>query len=607
MSNDPRHEGSREEEAVFSYIEDFAISKDLSYEFQELSGFEDSHSFSRNLIVTIPGLRNEQLILASTVDSSVQNSSDNIGQALNPALSLAFMNEWIDEVPALTLKFLFTSADHFERGYLGSSSFIKSLSLRTDSCLVYLMLDENMTIPEIFGSTPGRNAPGWLMEDLRKSLMSAGLESRIDSTALLINRAGLSTKQLPIIKYLEEDIPAVALISSSIEGPAIDDQAVRYLDFLHGLTKRYEYGFPLNWESNFIYLGWNKTFAYFFSEKNLINLYLLLISLAVILPLFQQRSIYLNYRRFRHQLWTVPVMVYLSFLFFMISTLMLEELLSLHEQSDIFQQYPFYFFLLKSISVLFLSSLFLNMLRGLPFPKNPHFYSYFAFVISFFNLILVSLFNISFSPIMLISLIFVFLFVISRQKLSKRIFMILSILPQVLVLIFLFSRDYSTVYNFSILSRIKGNWILTFMTIPLICMISSLSFYHHHYDRSRQELRTALLTIFLALTTVIMIYFSFQLEPYSSRFRQKMVLTDRMNMNTQLREVLLNSPASIGSGQLIHGSSVIPFTDVGNEMRIQGDIEGNPLNIKWNTEEFLDRRMIDLTISSEIEAGRDSP
>jgi hypothetical protein len=456
-------------------------------------------------------------------------------------------------------------------------------------------------MPEIYGSTPGKNAPGWLMEDIKNSLVHAGLEYCIDSTALLINRAGLTTKELPISKFLEEDIPAAALISSNKSGPDIENVSAQYMDFLHNLVNRYSQGYPDNWESNYLYIGFNQSHTFYFSEINLIYLYLLLISLALILPLFQQRSIYLNYRRFRHQLWTVPVMIYLSFMFFMISTLLIEEMMSLRSQTGIYLQYPFYFFLLKAITVLFLSSLFLNMLRGLPFPKNPHFYSYFAFVISFINLIAVSLFNITFTPIMLISLIFVFLFVISRRKTNKKTFMILSILPQFLVLVFLFSRDYTTVYDFSILSRIKGNWVLTFMTIPLICMISSLGFYHHHYDRSRQELKTALLTFFLALTTAIMVYFSFQLEPYSTRFRQQVILTDKMNMDTQIREVLLSSTDSIGSGLLRFNERTIPFDNVENEMRIQGEIDGLPLQVTVETDEFLDRRIIDLTITTEMD------
>ncbi|MDA3956507.1 hypothetical protein [Oceanispirochaeta sp.] len=596
-----RQEGSKDEKAVFSYIEDFLISRNFSYEFQGLTDIEDYHSFSSNLVVTIPGKNQEQLILAVPVDTPVNADEAGNDLALNAALALAFMNEWTALTPPITLIFLFSSADNFQRGYVGSPAFLKNYSYQADSCLVYLLLKEKHEIPEIFGSTPGLNAPAWLMEGLRISLTAAGLESRIDSTALLINRAGLSTRYLPIIKYLDEDIPAAALISSGSRGAPIENQAVLYLDFLHKFTKLYEHDFPENWETNYFYLGRDGSIVSFLSERNLLILYVFMISLVLILPLFQQRSIYLNYRKFRHQLWLIPVMVYLSFLFFMISTLMLEELRALHRYSDLWKQYPLYFFILKSITVLFLSSFFLNMLRGLPFPRNPHFYSYFAFIISFINLIIVSLFNISFSPIMLISLIFVFLFVTSRQKVSKRVFMILSILPQLLVLLFLFSRDYITVYDFSIFSRIKGNWVLTFITLPLICMISSLSFYHHHYDKSRQEVKTALMTLVLALTTVFMVYFSFQLEPFSPGFRQNLILTDKFNLDSQHREVLLSSPGNIGSGRLILGSTVVPFTDIGNEMRIQGEIEGNPLEVQWETDLFLDRRIIDLTIYSELE------
>jgi len=593
----PGQEGSEEEQSVFLYVENFVRSTGLEFEYEQLIDIEGQHSFSKNLIVRIPGQSSDQIIFAAAADSYEINS----GRDLNIALLLAFMNENKKVVPPVGLTFLFTSGDRLERSYLGSSEFLYNYSFKNNAALLYLMLSQNDEIPEIYGSSVRKSAPGWFMEGLRSSFHKAGMESRIDSTALFINRAGLSINKLPISKFLDEDIPAAALISSGFNGPSISNNGNQYLLFLHNLVNLYDQGLPDNWDNNYVYIGKNRSILYYLSENFLVLSFILLLSAALVLPLFQERSIYLNYKKFRSQLWTVPIVIYLSFMFFMISTLMLEELILLLAHGTIWQEYPLYFFLLKIISVLFLSTLFINMLRGLPFPKNPHFYSYFAFIISFINMILVTILNISFSPVMLVSLIFVYFFVISRSKGGKRFFMILSVLPQLAVLLFLFSRDYISVYELALLSRVKGNWLLTFMALPLICMISSLGFYHHHYDKSRQEMMTALLTLLLALSMILMIYFSYQLEPFSTRFRQKMILDDRIDLDNQRREVTLESDGSIGNGTLIIDSNRIPFSQIGNVMRIQGEIAGHPLDISWTLEEFLDRRLINLSISSEYD------
>jgi len=98
---------------------------------------------------------------------------------------------------------------------------------------------------------------------------------------------------------------------------------------------------------------------------------------------------------------------------------------------------------------------------------------------------------------------------------------------------------------------------------------------------------------------LIMIFFSFQLEPFSSRFKQILTLEDRMDLDSQIREVSLKSDGEIGDGSLTLKNTVIPLREIGREMRIQGIIEGDPLRLNWSTDEFLDRRLFNLTIATE--------
>lgn len=593
-SMEDRSEGSDDEQAVFTYIEDFLISNNISYEKQALNDVEDRHSFSQNLIVRIPGIIEDEFIIAAAVDSYDGNGKT----AVNPALALSFINEWKDTKPPLSLTVLFTSADTVSRGFLGSLNFLNNYKFKNPAVLLYLDLSDIKKLPEIFGSMAYLNTPGWFIETNRKALHQSGLEYRIDSTALLINRAGLDTKNLAFNEFLKEDIPSISLLSSTLDGPDIDVNPTLYIQYLNNMTNRLGEGISENWDNHYIYIGFKRNVLLYISEIQVLLFFIVLISLSLLFPLFQERRISLNFKKFRKQIWTIPVIIFLCFIFFMLTTLMLEELLLFLDYSFIWELYPLYFFILKGSAAIFLSFLFINVMRGLPFPRNPHFYSYLAFIISLINLVIVMFISISFTPIMLISLISVFLFVSIRNKSFKRLFMIVSILPQFLVLIFLFSRDYTGVYEYFILSRVRGNWLLTFLTLPFICQISSLSFYHHHYDKSRQEAKTALMTFLLALSTAFLIYFSPQLNPYDKGYLQTVQLEDLMNLDRNVRELSLSSTDNIGSGLIIHNDSVIPLSGERKNLRIQGDILESSLDIQWESDQFLDRRLLDLKIDS---------
>jgi len=162
-----REEGSSGEQRIQEYIKDFAEERNLTVTSQSLDVAGARHSFSKNLIVRIPGNRNKELILIQEVNSGLFEYND----PENPALALTLMDQWSDTPPPQTLSFVFTSADAPQRGFLGSSSFIEHNRIPPGSVLLHLDLERSDEIPEIFGSTPSGTAPGWLMESLRSSFI----------------------------------------------------------------------------------------------------------------------------------------------------------------------------------------------------------------------------------------------------------------------------------------------------------------------------------------------------------------------------------------------------------------------------------------------------
>ncbi len=593
-----REEGSPDEAEVLEFIERFALDRGFYAEYQTLDGREDMHSFSSNLLVRVAGAKDETLILAVPVDSYNKDED----RAVNPSVALAFLNEWKDRIPPLSLIFLFTSADIESREFLGSLSFISKATLPERTALLYLLMNNNATLPEIRGSTISRTSPGWYIETIRKDLENAGIYSTLDASGFLVNRAGLAVDSLPLGQYLREDIPSAALVSSGIDGPSLTGQSDQWLRFLHSLCASISQNSRRDWESNYVYWAWNKRVLFYLSERIVLFISLVIFSLALIIMLIQQRKIHLNFKKFRKHLWAIPVIVYLIFTFYMISTLFLEELLIMLQVQDIWQYYSIYFLLLKIANALFFSSLFINLLRGLPFPRTPHFYSYMAFAAGLINIVIISFLNISFTPVLMINQLFIFLFIFSRYKGVRRLAITLSMVPPLLLLSYLFNRDYPEVFRFFLLSRIKGNWFLSLFSLPVICMIMAQHSYHHHYERSRQEMKTAMVTLLEGILVLSMVIFSFQLAPYGHRDHQIVTLRDTQNLDTGTRELAISSEREMGDAVLRYRDREISIPPGVRNFSIQGEAEEDLFSVQWTVREFLDRRSVDLTINTKDDA-----
>ena len=153
----PVSEGSESEEAVFEFIRTRLDTRGLSYRTQSLDKLETGHSFSSNLIVTIEGEKEDQLILVVPVHNPP-------GTGLNTALALGFLNEWSLNTAPLTLTVLFTSADSRRDYPLGSLNYLEEFSFDNPSALIYYSPEFPDSAVELKGSVPFYSAPGWLME-----------------------------------------------------------------------------------------------------------------------------------------------------------------------------------------------------------------------------------------------------------------------------------------------------------------------------------------------------------------------------------------------------------------------------------------------------------
>ena len=593
----PFSEGSPNEKRLFEYITNYVESLNLDYSYSSLDKLDTDHSFSSNLIVHIPGQTGDRFILVIPLDSSSEDSTWNI------SLVLGMIRYWAVEPPPLSVTLLFTGADSRPDHPLGSMNFLEDFSFDNPSIVLYYSIDSLIRKVEVKGSFAGYSAPGWYMEKILSAAEKSGIPHFLDIPAILIDKTRINTGLYhPVSYFLSEDIPAVSLSGYGEKVEYGDERSLikSHLVFINLFLESLSEWIPDEWEKNYIFVHFPDSAYSFISEKKIITIFLMFFAFSIIIPLFQERRVYLNFRKFRHQMWTVPVLVYLTFQFSLLSTLLIEEILVYRNLTELVVYYPLLFFLLKMSVILMLTRFVLSMMRGLPFPKSPHFYSYMAFSFALINVLLGTYLNISLSLFFLWILVFTILFVMARGKTRKNIFLYCSLLPVVIFLIFIFQKPYPSLYSFLLLSRVRGNMIITVFSLPFTSMITSLSFYHHHYEKSRHEVRAAVSTILWILVTIYLAYKIMSLQPYTEELPQKVVMQDVQNLDSGVREISVHSNARIGDGQLILFSNVLNLEDVDKELKIRGEIEKDLLQITSSSDVFLDRRAVRLDISAVL-------
>ncbi len=590
----PLSENPQNENRLFAYLSDLFSREGIAYEYQSLENIESAHSFSFNMIVTLPGEKEEVLILIQPIKGN-RNSFANI------AVLVELIRKYSLEKPPLTLIFLITGADLPGEDPLGSLDFLERYSYENQSALIYYRPDISENTIEIKGDVPGYTAPSWLMEKVGSAASENGVNINYNTSSMLLNKTGVPDRDPPISYFLSEGIPSVA-ISTAVSGDSnlpvtsrnLNNQFFMLSNLIGGLSA----GIPLKWDNNYLIFNYSENEFILIQEQSIVLVFLILFALSVLFPLFQERRIHLNYKRFRHQLWTVPVIMYLTFQFSMLATLIIEELLVYRNYPELAAQKPLVFFLFKATLILFFSRFMLNLLKGLPFPKNPTFYSYMAFIFAFINVCVSVLINIIFSIFFLWILLMSILFNISRNKVRKHIFFYLSLAPVILLALAVFTGSSTDLFNFILTSRVRGNVFLTFASLPFTSMITSLSFYHHHYEKSRREVRSALGILWWASAALFLSYHIMHLEPYSDRAPQRVILSDIQYLDSGMREILISSKSAIGDGELIFNDNSIPLINGGTEIKIQGEIQEDLLETAVETDTFLDRRSVTLTVSS---------
>ncbi|MCK5250890.1 MAG: hypothetical protein KAJ98_13045, partial [Spirochaetaceae bacterium] len=484
----------------------------------------------------------------------------------------------------------------------GSRQLTEQLNQEKNIFAVYLDSDD---VPGSWSIKIGGDrkiAPFWLTETLTEALSSEFIPYRLRGTDIQVARLGLQGDIGPLGAWLETDIPAILLKG---EGTSRGDERYIQISRLLKALSTIDYmldDIPENRESTYIFLRpMSGMPPRIISELPYISVLLTVSALLMFVILLQSRNVRLNLRRFARYWWTWPLLLIIVFLFLFLSTLIIEETILLSDFPEIWSQAPGTFIFFKLSLAAALSLNFILITRGLPLPRNPHYYSYAAIMTYGLATLIFMTLNITLAAISLWSVINLMLMTATRKEKRKGFFFTLSLIPYIMGLVVIIREPYTNIISSMLLTRISGNLVLTLLLFPVILSITSLNYWRLHYHRTRHSILTPAATFTLSLSAVITLFWILSLNPFSADNPQPVEIFDHIDLKNGDRRLEIVSPGPIGDAELTLDGNVYPLENLGRRAEVRMPFNRIPLVIKSKARSFLGRRTISGTISGEAD------
>jgi len=587
-----RADGTEGEKQAFSYIAEQLKELGIPFERQTLDREKRGHSFSQNIIAEIPGTSSGKFLISAPVD----------GGAFSTALLLDLAEKFISDPPKNTVILAFLGAERGESDFhpYGSKNASSLLYREENIFSIYLSSETAPRTWELKIGGNGKVAPYWFTRTLSSVLSSYFIPYRLRGTDIQVARLGLQGDIGPLQTWLDSNIPTILFEGSGTLDINDSERQIRhFINALVSLDKELEV-IPNEMESIYIFL---RPFPGFIprslSELPYISVFLIISALILFAILIRLRDVRLNLRRFSRHWWAGPLLFVIVFLFFFLSTLIVEETLLLADFPDIWIYAPGTFVFFKIAVAAALSLNFILITRGLPLPRSPHFYSYAAIITSALASLVFSALDITLTAYSLWTIINMLLFTSSKNIRKKSIFLLLSIIPSTMGLLVIIREPYSMVIRSLLLSRITASLVLTLLILPIILAVTSLSYWRLHYDRVRHSVLTPAATLTLSLSSIITLFWILGLNPYSTEKPQPLEIIDSIDLVHGDRRLEISSPGPIGSANLYLDGQTYPLENLGRTADVRMPFNRKPLSVESQSRSFLGRRTISVTVSGE--------
>ena len=205
---------------------------------------------------------------------------------------------------------------------------------------------------------------------------------------------------------------------------------------------------------------------------------------------------------------TILLKITMIFIFYFISSLVLEFVVTLSGIENFFLHYPKIFFSIKHLILFFIYGISFHIIKDSSFSKSPYFYIIVSFYLS---LILYFVSTFFFMPLGIYFTwqIFISILFLTTKNIEFHRFLVF-INPLAILLFFynFLSKDFSYFTNFFLDSSYLGNFILTILISPFIFLQESLFRFTHRKQikiAHTSDIIKSLLTLTVTITLVAII------------------------------------------------------------------------------------------------------
>ncbi len=585
---------------------------------ESFEDFQDGHSFSSVVRARIEGESNEDLLILVPIDHERNRASEQDGSA-SLALALALVEQYHNSTPPLNIEFVFLGAEQgpFGRHPMGTRLLLRDFFPERPSFALYLDLRSTGGGLAIEHGSDGNVAPSWLVEAALTSAHATALPVTFPGTLGHLHRAGVTTTNTPVGRYLEAELPALGLYADGSAAPSTAAQTFErapagrdqpefeqeawlseLIEVVDGIIERSAGGVDAQWDRHYVVFELPGGHVVIPETVHVIVVWV--IAAAMLLYGMTYRARLTRYlRSLRRNLWSLPILFLLVFGFLALSTVLLERVLELRGFPTLWQFYPLPFFVMKLTLAIFLFATVFQVAFRLPFSKHGSFYSAAAILVLMVLVIVMAGVSISFSYYFLWALICAFLFSITRKKVFMPLWLLLAPLWFLVAATVVFARPELGAVRALLLSPVRGNAILALVILPFILMLVRIDFLLSPPSPGKALFSLKLLSAVTGVASVAFIAFVVVITPFEEGRPQPVEIQERISFADQTRSVRVESQAPLPSLRLSLGDELHTIEGGSRRAEIQTARLPQPVEGELTKQTFLDRIQHRLVLEPE--------
>lgn len=600
----PRLEGSTNEKRTVAYIESRLASLGVPCTLFDFSDSDFEHSFSTCLRVDVAGRRTDTLIFAVPLDQTPDAEKGSDG-AINVALALDFLRIAKEAPPPVSVTVLFLGAEFGDTSAypMGSALFLRGFQPDYRTAVLYLNLKEVPARILVQGGGRGIVTPYWLMNRSIAALREAGVPYLLRGNESQIFRMKSTSEQTLIEPYLKAGYPSVELEGEY--GRLEPSQAAAWMTafplFLTGLLQQVARGVPEEWDRHYLLFQAGEL-SLIVTEKAYVIALIVALSAMLLYSLAFRQGIRRYVRSLARNFPALLPIMGISFLFLFAGTLVLDGIQAIRGFSALWSYAPVKSLLLKACVALFLYAALYNSARRLPFPRNGTFYSASALFILLADIVVVALFNISFTYYFLWAFLFVFLSALARPRYAKVLLFLPAPFWGIRALFGVLTLPALPLSHFLLLSPIWGNLFVAAACLPFILIVLRLGLIFPGRGVLRRHTREYVLAGVLFAATAALGIHLVLFSPFSPANPQPVTVTQALDVGARdevTRDTLsVTSPAPVGTILVSSAGRTRELAAEGTSVSVPLPLpETSPVKVSQDSSAFFNQRTVSLGVS----------